>query len=134
MTPAFGVGAVLHWKDFEFEDGTAANKYFVVLGAKPRHDCLVVIATSQPKGKSYEPGCHAEQGYYVIPGTGRNFFPKDTWLLLMECKVLRSAEVVKAGMAGALTVADTLREQLANAIRNCLRRIEDVSPAQLDLL
>ena len=134
MTPEFGLGAVLHWEGFEFEDGTTANKYFVVLGAKPGHDCLVVIATSQRKGKSYQPGCHANEGYYHIPGSGKDFFPKDTWLLLMECKVLRSAEVVKAGMAGTLRVADTLRGQLANEIRNCLKRVEDVSPAQLTLL
>ncbi len=70
---------------------------------------LAVVATSQPKGRSYEPGCHQKEGYYHIPGGSRDFFPKDTWLLLMECKVLRSAEVVKAGMAGTLRAVDTLR-------------------------
>ena len=75
-----------------------------------------------------------EKGYFHIPGEGRDFFPEDTWLLLMECRILRLAEVVKAGMEGALTVKNTLRQQLANEIRNCLRRIDDVSQAQLDLL
>ena len=132
--PESGLGAVLHWEGFEIEDGTTANKYFVVLGAKPGYDCLVEIATSQRKRKSYQPSCHANEDYYHIPGSGKDFFPKDNWLLLMECKVLRSAEVVEAGMAGTLRAVDTLRGQLANEIRNCLKRVEDVSPAQLALL
>ncbi len=134
MTAAFDVGAVLHWKDFTFEDGTTKNKYFVVLGAKPASDCLMAIATSQPKRRSYQPGCHANEGYFHIPGGSKDYFPKDTWLLLMEFQILRLAEVVSAGVQKVLTVEGTLRQQLANEIRNCLRRIDDVSQAQLDLL
>ena len=46
---SFDVGAILHWADFEFDDGTSKDKFFVVLGAKPDRNCLVVITTSQPR-------------------------------------------------------------------------------------
>ena len=134
MKGSFGVGAVLHWKGFEFSDGTTKDKYFVVLGAKPGRDCLVVIATSQPRRRSYTPGCHAGEGYYHIPGGKKDFFRKDTWLLLMECRVLQLATVISLGRDGTLRTATQLREQVANEIRNCLKQIDDVSPAQLDLL
>ena len=134
MTASFHVGAVLHWEGFEFDDGTAKNKYFVILGAKPRHNYLVVIATSQPKSRSYQPGCHAQEGYYHIPEGGKDFFRKDTWLLLMESLVVRPSEIVKLGLDGRVRTVGTLRDQVANAIRNCLRQVEDVSQAQLELL
>lgn len=134
MTGTFGVGAVLHWTEFPFDDGASANKFFVVLGAKQGHDCLLVIATSRPKNKSYQPGCHREEGYYHIQGGRRDFFPDDTWLLLMECKIFRPGDMVRGGLEGQIKVVDQLREQVANAIRNCLRQIDDVSPAQLVLL
>lgn len=134
MTTAFEVGAVLHWSGFEFEDGSTKNKYFVVLGAKPESDCLVVIATSRPKDRSYSPGCHQNEGYYHIPGGGKDFFPEDTWLLLMECRAMGLAEVLKAAMARELTVSGKLRTEIANAIRNCLKRIDDISPVQIALL
>lgn len=130
----FGVGAVLHWEKFEFEDGTTQDKFFVVLGAKPNHDCLLVIATSQRRRRSYQAGCHAKESYFHIPGGRKDFFRDDTWLLLMECKTLRLAEVVKLARNETLETVATLREQLANAIRNCLKRSEDVSQVQLSLL
>lgn len=92
MTVELGVGDVLHWEGFKFGDGVIRNKFFVVLGAKAGRDCLVVIATSQHKGKSYEAGCHPNEGYYLIPGGSKDFFSEDTWLLLMECRVLSFAE------------------------------------------
>ena len=131
---AFEVGAVLHWSGFEFEDGTSKDKFFVVLGAKQGHDFLVVITTSQPHVRSFNPGCHATEGYFHIPGGAKDFFPKDTWLLLMECRELRAAEVVKSSMDGSLRDVANLRTQLANEIRNCLKRTEDVSQAQLDMM
>ena len=134
MTGSFGIGAILHWKNFQFENGTTKNKFFVVLGAKTGRNCLVVIATSQPRARSYEPGCHAEEGYFHIPGGNKDFFSKDTWLLLMECRILELAAAVKAGLEGSLKPVDQLREQLANEIRNCLKRTDDVSPVQLELL
>jgi len=134
MTASFGVGAVLHWKNFEFPDGSQKNKFFVVLGARSGQHSLVVIATSKRKNKDYNAGCHPREGYYHIPGARKDFFTEDTWLLLMECQVIDSAKIIGLGMSGALTVAGQLRIDLANAIRNCLKQIQDVSQAQLSLL
>jgi len=127
-------GDVLHWKNFQFDDGATANKFFVVLDAKPMHNWLVVIATSQPKRRRYLPGCHEKEGYYHIPDGGRDFFKKDTWLLLMRCFEIDQKDAGKCFANGDITNKGTLRQGLIDAIRECATKCEDVSAAQLALL
>jgi len=76
----FGIGAVIHIKDFVFEDGSKSNKYFIVLGSKPGKNYLCVKTTSHPWKRGFTPGCHHKpRTYFFIPGGGKKtFFPKDT--------------------------------------------------------
>ena len=134
MKPSVQPGTVLHWTDLNFADGTSKNKYLVVLGAKPRHNWLAAIATSQKKRKTYTPGCHAEEGYYHVPGGSKDFFTKDTWLLLMECVEIDPTGAQSRLKSGELKISAHLRRPVADAIRECLRQIRDVSSAQLKLL
>lgn len=130
----FKVGAVLDWDQFPFEGRESKDKLLVVLGAKAGHDFLLVLATSQRHHRSFNPGCHLKEGYFFIPGTEKDFFTKDTWLILAEPQIASAAEIVAPSMKGSVRVIGNLREQLANAIRNCLGRIKDVSQVHLDLL
>jgi hypothetical protein len=127
-------GEVLHWKGFRFENGASANKFFVVLGAKPGHNWLFVMATSQRKRRQYQPGCHERDGYFHIPNGGRDFFTKDTWLLLMRCFEIDPKEAEQGFANGDLRKRGVLRPALIDAIRECARKCEDVSAAQLALL
>jgi hypothetical protein len=79
--PTVRVGCILHWKGFTFPDGATANKYLVIVGAQPGKDYLAVVATSRQRRRSNQPGGNAEDGYYHIPGGGKDWFPEDTWLL-----------------------------------------------------
>lgn len=56
------------------------------------------------------------------------------WLILAEPRIASAAEVLKHGLSGVLSVEHNLRQDLANAIRNCLKRTRDVSQLHLDLL
>jgi len=134
MASTISAGAVLHWKQFKFEDGESANKYFVVLGAHPDRNWLFVVATSKKKRRQYSMGCHEKEGYYHIPNGGRDFFKLDTWLLLMECKEIDRQMAVQLFSTGELTHEGDLRVAMINAIRDCLRRCDDASAAQLALL
>jgi hypothetical protein len=117
MVTHLDIGAVLHLKNFRFDDGGTANKYFVVLGAKQARNWLLAIATSQQKLKQYTMGCHEKDGYYHIPGGGRDFFKLETWILLMECREVRPAEALKLLIDRTLTVEAILRcVELALAI------------------
>jgi hypothetical protein len=131
---AISTGCILHWKGFKFPDGTAKDKYFVIVGAQPGQNYLAVITTSVPKNKSFEAGGHPEDGYYHIPGGGRDWFMKDTWLLFEEPQELSASALVKEGMGGNITVKGHLRHGIANEICNCMRRCNDVSEHHKSLL
>lgn len=127
-------GCVFHWKRHEFADGETADKYFVILGAKKDYNVLAVIATSKSRGKKFDPGCHAIDGYYHIPGGGKDWFPKDTWLLLGNPLELSLAEFLKLGLQKSVTLSGNLRQDIANAIRNCLKGSPDASANIVALL
>lgn len=127
-------GCIFHWQEYKFADGEVANKYFVILGAKQGSNYLAVVATSKPHKRKFNPGCHSADGYYHIPGSGKDWFPKDTWLLLADPIELAPAEFLKQAFAKSITLSGNLRTELANAIRNCLKQCQDVSDAQKALL
>ena len=49
-------GCILHHKNYKFEDGETANKYFVVVGAKPGCNFLSFMATSQKHWREFKVG------------------------------------------------------------------------------
>ncbi len=131
---AISVGCILHWKGFKFADGAEADKYLVVVGAKPGSNYLAIIATSNQRRRSTQPGGNPQGGYYHIPGGGKDWFPKDTWLLFEEPREISAAELVKEALAKNITVEGYLRHDIANAICNCMRKCDDVSEYHISLL
>ena len=133
MAGDFGYGAVLGWSKFQFDDGEKSDKLLVVLGAQTGKNYLAVITTSQPHGRKANPGCYAEDGYFFI-GAGSHGFPKDTWLELYRPKEMNAATVVRGNFSGDIWVVTNLHQQIANEIRNCLKRSPDITQHQLSLL
>lgn len=136
MTAAgLAFGCVIHWKDFVFSDGETADKFLVVLGCKPGCNIIAVVGTSKQHRRTFQPGCNSAQGYFHIPGGGKDFFPKDTWLVLSEPYEFRAADFIRAAMVEkSLVVKGHLRTDVANGIRNCLKICPDVSAAHIKLL
>lgn len=131
---AIGPGTVLHWEGFKFPDGSEANKYFVIVGAQTGKNFLAVIATSQQKWRSSQPGGNPDGGYYLIPGGGKDWFQKDTWLLFEAPVELSSAEFLKAVLEKKIVIKGKLRGDIANAICNCMKKCDDVSAYHVSLL
>jgi len=131
---AIGVGCILHWKGFTFQDGAQADKYLVIVGAQSDKNYLAVVATSRQKRRDNQPGGNPEGGYYHIPGGGKDWFPKDTWLLFEEPREISVEEFAKERQAKTLTVEGYLRHDIGNAICNCMKRCEDVSEYHQSLL
>jgi hypothetical protein len=131
---AIGVGCILHWKGFKFADGAEADKYLVIVGAKKDCNYLAIVATSRQRERGNQPGGNPDGGYYHIPGGGKDWFPKDTWLLFEAPREISAAEFVKEGIAKNLTVEGYLRHDIANAICNCMRKCDDVSEHHVGLL
>jgi hypothetical protein len=134
MSPAPVLGNVLHWKKFEFEDGKKKDKYLVVIGAKKGCDYLFAVATSQRHRRAFKPGCHKKLSYYHIPGVGRDYFKKDTWLIFVKCVQQRQADTLKLISEGALSVEGSLRHDVVKAIQECLRQCDDVPAIHIALL
>lgn len=128
-------GCIFHWEEYQFDDGEKANKYFVILGAKQGSNYLAVIATSKQRKRKFEAGCHAKDGYYHIPGGGKDWFPKDTWLLLAPPVEITAADFLRLSLVEKkVELKGNLRTDTANAIKNCLRQCQDVSEEQIGLL
>lgn len=127
-------GCIFHWEDYRFEDGETGDKFFVILGAKVGCNYLCVMATSQKHHKKFDYGCNSNDSYYFIPG-GKDGFKLDTWLLLYRAIELSPAEFLKLCLAKTVEIKkEPLRENIANAIRNCLKYCRDVNPLHVSLL
>jgi hypothetical protein len=131
---AVAPGCILHWEGFKFPNGKTADKFFVIVGAQAGQNYLAIIATSQQKWRENKPGGNPDGGYYHIPGGGRDWFPKDTWLLFDDPQELSAAEFLKAVWAKTIVVKGNLRPDIANAICNCMRKCDDVSEYHKSLL
>lgn len=132
-TAAIKKGAVFHWQDYIFDNGKTANKFLVILGCKTGCNYLAVIATSQPSRRRYDPGCNSSAGYYHIPG-GKDWFLKDTWLLLSAPREISPSEFLKNSISGVISHKVQLREDMANAISNCIKSCDDISEYYISLL
>ncbi|MCY4245715.1 MAG: hypothetical protein OXU31_08010 [Gammaproteobacteria bacterium] len=131
MAGELKIGAVLRHRDFEFEDGTKRDKYLVVLGAKPGRDYLCALTTSKQWRIKAERGC---QRYFFVRGDGKNFFPKDTWVVLSAPVIMSRAEAAAKIMKDILQIEGNLKENIIGEIRHCLKGSRDISRKQKQLL
>src|SRR5688500_12527624 len=93
---AIAPGSVRHGDRFKRDDGADGHKCFVIVGATPDCNYLAIIATSQKKwNRKYVPGCDHETGWYHIPGNGKDFFTKDTWLLFGAPQELSASKLLE---------------------------------------
>ena len=135
MNGEFKIGAVLHYRDFEFEDGTIRDKFMVVLGAKPDCDYLCALTTSKQWILKAERCCHhTPRTYFFIPEDKKHFFEKDTWIVLSDPVMMSRAKVMQKGMTGKLKVRANLNQNITEEIRNCLKASRDISERYRQLL
>ena len=120
-------GCILHWAGFKFEDGSEVDKYFVIVGAQPNKNFLAIITTSQRKKKDNTPGGNPEGGYYHIPGGGKDWFKKDTWLLFERPVEISATELLARKFKNEIELKGKLRGDIANRICNCMKQCQDVS-------
>lgn len=119
MSGDFKYGAVVFWKNFEFDDGGKSDKLLIVLGARVGKPMLAVLTTSQQHRYGKNPGCHASEGYFFIPAGGAAKFPKDTWVQLYRPLEIDAAKLLKVAFAKDANVISNLPQDVANGIRNC---------------
>lgn len=134
MSGTFGVGSVLLFHNYVFDDGTSKAKFLVLLGKQDNGNCLLVLTTSQRHYKVDKPGCTQHpRTYYLIEGDRKNFFNKDTWLLLYDPKILTTAELINLGMKREIDIKHQIIQNKIGHIRNCFKNSDDVSKLHLEI-
>lgn len=119
-------GTILFHKKFRFKNGTEDQKLLVVLNNQSGNDpFLIAKTTSQKKNKSQIPGCIEEDALFFITG-GKTWFDSDTWIQLYEIYPFNAAELIKDRFDDELEIKDYLPTDMANAIKNCIKRLVDV--------
>lgn len=127
-------GTVFYIKKFKFDDGDEAHKLFVLMTHARNKRFLVVRTTSQKKKwRSQKQGCHAERGYYYFQPKS-SWFAEPTWIILDDPHLLQ-ADVLRARFQnGSAVIKTTLDTPTTAALRNCLKRVDDISDEMLTML
>ncbi|WP_420263985.1 hypothetical protein [Candidatus Magnetominusculus dajiuhuensis] len=127
-------GTVLSHRDFAFKDGEYGDKLIIILN-KPRPDepYLCCKTTSKTKYKIETEGCHSSQNIFVL-GKIKNCFTKKTYVQFHEFYDFDSQKLLKGHFEGKIDIIFTLPENIINAIVNCIKKSDDITDDQLNLL
>lgn len=135
MSVEYCAGAIFHYEGFAFADGSGKNKFLIVLGVYSNGDCLYALTTSRRKRKGDKIGCtQRPYTYFFIAGDGKNFFKKDTWILLSDSVVMSKIEFLQGALNKKITFRKNLRQSITDSIYECLKNSADVSPKLLQNL
>lgn len=134
MKWAIARGDLVFWKGFQFEDGGASDKLLIILGAKAGQNLIALLTASKSRGRNPTPGCTGFADYFFISAGGRDGFHLDTWVETYRPVEMERKEADRGIADGTVTLVRTLRLELVNEIRNCLKLSRDITPQQGALL
>jgi len=118
-------GAILHYKGFRFEDGTAGDKYFIVLNKTDVDShCLVLKTTSQEKRYgSVNQGCNQEKRVFYIPAGHVNCFKLNTFVQLPQIIEISVGELLRGTLSRKnISEVDCLAEPYFKQLKDCLEK------------
>lgn len=128
-------GTILFHRDFIFKNGARGEKLIITLN-EPVNDepYLCCKTTSQCQYEITTEGCRVDKNIYMIKAK-YDCFPDDTWVQFHELYPFTANEFLKVALEDkTCEVKGCLREQTINAIRNCIKKSDDVSPYCWELL
>jgi hypothetical protein len=121
-------GAILHYKDFRFEDGTTGDKYFIVLNkTEIDSDCLVLKTTSQEiRYGVVNQGCNPEKKVFYIPTGHVNCFKLNTFVQLPQIIEISVGELLKGTLSTKLIKeVDCLSAPHFKELKDCLEKFKN---------
>lgn len=123
-------GTILFHKHFVFADGTAADKYLVVL-AKTASLLLVAKTTSRGTRYRLDHGCQAGNYFAAFLLTvGCCCLPKNTWICFDEFYELKIPALQSGIVAGSIRQYGLLTPDLTRDVQACAVSTDDISSAQ----
>jgi len=108
-------GAIYHFKNFTFLDGTSSDKFIILLNTPEKNDpCLFVPVTSKQWNKPKTEGCISLHRVFFLPA-GTAFFRLDSWVELYPVYEIESIDSNPNA-----TIANQLKTAVIDEIVNCL--------------
>jgi hypothetical protein len=120
-------GEVFVFRQFEFEDGSRRDKWFVALNASDSETpCLVLKTTSQPKRyQGCIEGCNHDRRCFYAPIGWNECFEADTYVQLPQILPFGADELLRAGFAANLDFKGRLTQRRFAQLLQCLAGFRD---------
>jgi hypothetical protein len=126
-------GDVFYFIDFNFKDGSSANKLLIILNT-PQDDesYLVCLTTSQFKSwRKKQLGCHSDQNYFFVD-SNQDEFDEDTWIVFDSIYELKVDKLLNSCFKDGSYKLFELETTLWNSLKNCILASEDIMQEYLE--
>jgi hypothetical protein len=123
-------GEILLYKNFQFEDGSAKDKYFIVLNtADSEIPCLVLKTTSQSRRYAdSSKGCNPLKSVFFVPALWGNCFRVDTYVQLPQIFEIGTQDLVDGCLCRKISNFSKLPDDCFSQLKQCLKNFrEDIS-------
>lgn len=126
-------GTVLHHSSLQFQDGTTAAKFLVVLNSpRPPANYLCCKTTSRQKNRPGSPGCHSRYNLFVVDPC--SCFRSRTWIQFHEFYEVSVNDLLRLKFNGIISIVGDLDPVTSRSLVECVKSSDDVSPYYLSLL
>lgn len=120
-------GQILFYKDFEFEDHSKRDKFFVVLNDADRDSvCLVLKTTSQSRHyRNVEKGCNPKRKVFFVPIGWQQCFKVDTYIQLPQIIQITTDALLVGDISRKIFISGSLIPECFTLLKNCLKQFRD---------
>ena len=127
-------GTVFLHKNYQFPDGGIADKFFIIINNPvPNDPILTCKTTSKQDSRPHSEGCHYVENVYVLREND-DFFRLRTWVQFYILYRFNHNELSRLENNGEVIRMAELRPQTISAIVNCVKKSEDISFYDLELI
>jgi hypothetical protein len=128
------LGTVFLHKNYQFHDGGIANKFFIIINNPRLNDPILACkTTSKPDSRPDKEGCHYLKNQYVLRAND-DFFKLKTWVNFFPLYPFNHKGLMKLMQGGDVIKMAELRPQTISAIVNCVKKSEDITFYDLELI
>lgn len=130
-------GEILCYYDWPFEDGSKADKLFVVLNvADIKSPCLVLKTTSQSERyEGVRHGCNPQKRVFFVPTDWERCFKLDTCIQLPQIIEISTEELLQGALSKRIRMLSSLSADCFMQLTNCLKQFkEDISAQHWKLI
>ena len=131
-------GEIFKYIQFEFEDGSKGDKYFVALNnSNINIPCVALKTTLQNRRYiGCANGCNFSRKCFFVPSSWQNCFPIDTYIQLPEIFEFLASELLMKGANGELEFQNNpLEQKCFNQLLQCLAQFKyDINKTHWNLI